>query len=162
MMVQARSMSGKVLWSHDFGYNASSPNQVSVESSPTLNAAIVHYSGYKWDHAHVLLLVTPGKGATEAPKVTAYDPSALLTELKRHRQFKKGTEYLIQPSGIEKDLVKFECIPLAGADAPHPFLQDHSQWFTIEGKLDKNHSILPVRVTPAEEAGSPVEPSPTK
>jgi hypothetical protein len=157
VVVQAKGNSGKVLWSQAFGYNSSAPNHVSVQSSTTLDAVIVHYKGYKWDWTRVLLLVAPAKEKPGDVKVTAYQPEALLKTLEKHRQFKAGTKYIIAPLEFSGGLVKFECIPIAADGAAHPFNQDHTQWFTIEAELDEHRNVIPVRVVPAEEAHDKVQ-----
>ncbi|QIF01158.1 hypothetical protein [Roseimicrobium sp. ORNL1] len=154
VVVQAKGKSGKVLWSQSFGYNSSAANHVSVQSSTTLDAVIVHHHGYKWDWTRVLLLVARTKEKTGDVKVTPYQPDALLKTLEKHRQFRAGTKYIIAPLGFSGDRVKFECIPIAPDGAAHPFNQDHTQWFTIEAELDAHRNVIPVRVVPAVEANS--------
>lgn len=152
IVIESRSGLGKTVWSHDFGYNASAPNAVSVESSAVLNAFIIRHEGYKWDRKEILLFAQASRNGGET-QVSEYKTAEkdLLPTLAKHPQSQKGFAYHIHPSGFRGELVVFSCIPLAKGNAPHPFHQDQTLWLTVEARLNGNRAIEPVRVVPNED-----------
>lgn len=154
IIVRVTNLSGTQLWQRDFGYNwsAARGGTVTVELSEQHNAIIVHYSGYKWDHAHELLFVSCGSTSSKKAALLQYTPeaiqAAILPMLKGRSEF-TGNDYLISPARFSEAGVLFGCTPLARSDAPHPFDQQAAR-FLIDTRIDANGALHPLAVLEGE------------
>jgi hypothetical protein len=148
MLVEVSDSRGNTLWSHDFGSNLSAPegNEIEVSYQPNSRLLLVHYQGYKWDHAHKLLFVDPDH---KPPSVREYSTAEkdILPLLKRQKDFASDYNYWIYPIRFTERGMEFECIPIQKPErqAAHPFAQDQ-QWYLVTATVDAKRKIIPTDV----------------
>ena len=146
MLVEAVDVHNRRLWQHDFGYNASAvPGcAVSVSFHPQLAALIVTYQGYKWDHAHKLLLLEK-IGATCKVREYSKDAPDIVPFLKKQPGFSSEYTYWVYPERFAGTDLVFSCIPLALPDrqTAHPLAQEQS-WFEINAAMNSEFKITPL------------------
>jgi hypothetical protein len=148
LLVEIRDSAGKILWSHDFGFNDSAPEgcEVEVAYQPTSQLLLVHYQGYKWDHAHKLLFIEP-KHTPPAVREYSTQDKDILPLLKRQKDFGSDYDYWIYPLRFTHRGVQFECIPIQKPErqSVHPFAQDQ-QWYLVTTTVDPKRKIVPTDV----------------
>lgn len=151
MFVEVSDHKGNTLWSHDFGSNLSAPegNTITVSYQHKSRLLLVHYQGYKWDHAHTLLFIEPDH---QPPSVLEYSTAEkdILPLLKRQKDFAGDYHYWIYPLRFTDRGVEFECIPSQKPDrqAAHPLAQDQ-QWYLVTATVDSKRKIIPTDVKTA-------------
>jgi hypothetical protein len=151
LTVESVDASGKRVWHHDFGYNASAAPgcSASISFHPKLNAVIVSYGGYKWDHDHKLLFV---EKTVSAYKVREYSTDApeILPFLKKQIGYSTVHKYWIHPVRFVESRVVFACIPLDPPErqSVHPLTQD-VQWFDVTASIEPDFKIFPSDANPS-------------
>ena len=144
MLVEVSGPKGNTLWSHDFGSNLSAPegNTITVSYQSKSRLLLVHYQGYKWDHAHKLLFIEPDH---QPPSVREYSTAEkdILPLLKRQKDFAADYKYWIYPLRFTERGIEFECIPSQKPErqAAHPFAQDQ-QWYLVTATVDAKRKII--------------------
>ena len=152
LIVEITDSKGRSLWSHDFGFNDSSPEGCGIEVSydPTSRLLLLHYAGYKADQAHKLLFVEPGRNS---PAVREYKNAQedILPFLKRQKDFPSDYNYVIYPLRFAERGVEFECIPIQKPErqAAHPFAQDQ-HWYLVTATINANRKLIPTDVKPTQ------------
>jgi hypothetical protein len=150
-VVEAVDMSGKRLWRRDFGYNFSGVPGCSVAVSfhPKVNAVIVGYHGYKWDHNHILLFVTKTPSGYRIAEYSGEAPE-IFQFLKVQPGYSEKHKYWIYPFKFVEDQIVFECTPLSPLElnSPHP-LDQEVRWFDMTAPIDENFKITPTDAKPS-------------
>ena len=145
MLVEVGSpKNGNTIWHHHFGSNlsASGGNTITVSYQPKSRLLLVHYEGYKWDHAHKLLFIEPDQ---QPPSVREYLTAEkdILPVLKRQKAFAAGYSYWIYPRRFSERGIEFECIPAQKPERQlaHPFAQDQ-QWYLVTAIVDAQRKVV--------------------
>ncbi len=148
LLVEVRTRRGKILWSHDFGLNLSSPqgNTVAVSYQPKTHLLLLTYAGYKGDDDQKLLVVSAGR---QPLSVREYSDTQrdILPFLKRQKDFPDGCRYSIHPVGLTSHGVEFECLPLQKptVTSVHPFDPDEPDYLVAATVATKG-KMVPTKV----------------
>lgn len=151
MIVEAVDSAGKQVWRRDFGYNLSAAPgcSVSISFHPHLNALIVSFEGYKWDHTHALLFV---EKTTSACTIREYPETApeIAAFLQKQPGYNDSYKYWIYPAKFAGHQVVFCGIPLEQPERqnPHPLAQE-VRWFDITASIDKDFKIAAIEAKPS-------------
>lgn len=144
MQVEAVDPSGKEVWRHDFGYDASAAPgcRVSISHHPRLSAVIVKFEGHKWNWHTKLLFI---KSSATGPLVREYeaDGQVLSAFLKKQPGYSPRHRYAISPARFSGNDIVFSCTPGTVADDAHPLAQD-LPWFEIKAGIDANFGVSPI------------------